>query len=98
MDSLFVGFFGTGFICGQDEPILTPEGLYAGFLLSVGTCGESKSYAVFEVGANKQVAFKRHCVPAEKRALAKIVYHFRAVKKVRTLLSDGSDCKLFFTH
>jgi hypothetical protein len=98
MDSLFVGFSGGDFACTENEPVLTPEGLYAGFLLGAGICGESKAYAIFEVGADKQVTFRRFCTRPEKKVLAKIVYYFRAVRKVRTPLNDGNECKLFFTH
>lgn len=98
MDSLFVGFVGGGFVCVENEPVLTPEGLYAGFLLGLGTCGESKSYAVFEVRPDGSVEFKRFCKPAEKKALSKIVYHYHAVKNVRTVMTNGDECKLFFAR
>ncbi len=95
-NKLFEGFFGGGFVCVEGESVLTPDGLQAGFLLGSGTCGETKSYAVFDVSPkSKYAAFSRFCTRAEKKALAKILYHYRAIKSVRSPAIGGDTCLLF---
>lgn len=94
MEKLFEGIFSGGVVGAPGAYIRNPEGLYAGFLVETGSCGESRSYALFEIGEDGLAKFSRLCKKPEKKLLAKAHYHFKALKNVEVKTRDGS-CLLF---
>ena len=95
MDKLFEGI-NSGMVSGTPgDYIKTPDGLYAGFLVEQCSCGESRSYALFEVDKENGVAsFNRFCKKPEKKLLAKAHYHFKALRNV-DIKTDSGTCILF---
>lgn len=83
---------------GQPMEVLddTEGVLFAGFLYSSGSCGETKKYALFakESPVGNWV-FVRHCAGKEVRRIAKILYFHHTVRPVRTALKNGDTCALF---
>jgi len=96
MESLFEGI-SSGVVGGVSGAyVRTPSGLYAGFHIEDGSCGDSRSYALFEIDPKDgRAIFQRFCKKAEKKLLAKAHYHYHALKSVEIETSTNSVCILF---
>jgi hypothetical protein len=98
MENLFEGItsYMVGGVCGAY--VRTPGGLYAGFLVEEGSCGESRSYALFEIDKKDgRAIFNRLCNKPEKKLLGKAHYHYKALRNVEIETSTLGVC-ILFTH
>jgi hypothetical protein len=98
MDNLFEGI-SSGAVGGASGAyVRTPSGLHAGFLVEEGSCGESRSYALFEIDQKDgRAIFNRLCNKSEKKLLGKAHYHYKALKNVEVETSTQDVC-ILFTH
>ncbi len=96
MESLFEGI-SSGAVGGVSGAyVRTPSGMYAGFLVEAGACGESRSYALFDIDQKDgRAIFRRFCKKPEKKLLAKAHYHYKALKNVEVETDTNSVCILF---